>query len=36
MGIAVSGQTVMVEGMNFYRLKDGRVTDMWTQSTASR
>jgi hypothetical protein len=35
MGIPGSGQTVMVEGMNFYRLKDGRVSDMWTQSTAS-
>jgi steroid delta-isomerase-like uncharacterized protein len=31
MGIAASGQTVRVEGMNFYRLKDGRVTDIWTQ-----
>ena len=31
MGIRASGQTIRVEGMNFYRLKDGRVTDMWTQ-----
>src|SRR6516225_8426350 len=26
MGIPTSGQTVRVEGMNFYRLQDGRVT----------
>jgi steroid delta-isomerase-like uncharacterized protein len=31
MGIPASGQPVRVEGMNFYRLKDGRVTDMWMQ-----
>ena len=31
MGIPASGQAVSVEGMNFYRLKDGRVTDIWTQ-----
>jgi steroid delta-isomerase-like uncharacterized protein len=31
MGIRPAGQTVRVEGMNFYRLKDGRVTDIWTQ-----
>jgi steroid delta-isomerase-like uncharacterized protein len=31
MGIPASGQTIKVEGMNFYRLKDGRVTDVWTQ-----
>ena len=31
MEIPASGQTVRVEGMNFYRLKDGRVTDIWTQ-----
>jgi steroid delta-isomerase-like uncharacterized protein len=31
MGIPASGQTISVEGMNFYRLKDGRVTDIWTQ-----
>ena len=31
MGIPASGQAIRVEGMNFYRLRDGRVTDMWTQ-----
>ena len=31
MGIPASGQTIRVEGMNFYRLKDGRVTDVWAQ-----
>jgi steroid delta-isomerase-like uncharacterized protein len=31
MGIPASGQAIRVEGMNFYRLKDGRVTDIWTQ-----
>ncbi|MGH3207899.1 MAG: ester cyclase [Trebonia sp.] len=31
MGIPASGQAVRVEGMNFYRVKDGRVTDIWTQ-----
>jgi steroid delta-isomerase-like uncharacterized protein len=31
MGIPASGQTIRVEGMNFYRLKNGRVTDIWTQ-----
>ena len=31
MGIPPTGQTIKVEGMNFYRLKDGRVTDVWTQ-----
>jgi steroid delta-isomerase-like uncharacterized protein len=31
MGIPASGQTIRVEGMNFYRLADGRVTDIWTQ-----
>jgi steroid delta-isomerase-like uncharacterized protein len=31
MGIPASGQVIKVEGMNFYRLKDGRVTDIWTQ-----
>ena len=34
MGIPATGQTVRVEGMNFYRLKDGRVTDIWTQFDA--
>ena len=31
MGIPASGQVIRVEGMNFYRLKGGRVTDIWTQ-----
>ena len=31
IGIPPTGQTIKVEGMNFYRLKDGRVTDVWTQ-----
>jgi len=31
MRIPASGQTISVEGMNFYRLKNGRVTDIWTQ-----
>jgi steroid delta-isomerase-like uncharacterized protein len=31
MGIPASGQVIRVEGMNFYRLKDGRVTDIWMQ-----
>jgi SnoaL-like polyketide cyclase len=31
MGIPASGQTIKVEGMNFYRLKGSRVTDIWTQ-----
>ena len=31
MGIPAAGQKITVEGMNFYRLKDGRVTDIWTQ-----
>jgi steroid delta-isomerase-like uncharacterized protein len=31
MGIAPTGQKIRVEGMNFYRLKNGRVTDLWTQ-----
>jgi steroid delta-isomerase-like uncharacterized protein len=31
MGIPATGQRIRVEGMNFYRLKDGRVTDIWTQ-----
>ena len=31
MGIPASGHKIRVEGMNFYRLKDGRVTDIWTQ-----
>jgi steroid delta-isomerase-like uncharacterized protein len=35
MGIPASGQAIRVEGMNFYRLKDGRVTDVWTQFDAA-
>ena len=31
MGIPASSQPIRVEGMNFYRLKGGRVTDIWTQ-----
>jgi len=31
LGIPASGQKIKVEGMNFYHLKDGRVTDIWTQ-----
>jgi steroid delta-isomerase-like uncharacterized protein len=31
MGIPACGQTIRVEGMNFYRLSNGRVTDVWTQ-----
>jgi steroid delta-isomerase-like uncharacterized protein len=31
MGIPAAGQRIRVEGMNFYRLKDGHVTDIWTQ-----
>ena len=31
MGIPASGQAIRIDGMNFYRLKDGLVTDIWTQ-----
>ena len=31
MGIPATGQKIRVEGMNFYRLREGRVTDIWTQ-----
>ena len=31
MGIRASGQTIRIDGMNFYRLRGGRVTDIWTQ-----
>jgi steroid delta-isomerase-like uncharacterized protein len=31
LGLPANGQAIRVEGMNFYRLKDGRVTDLWTQ-----
>jgi steroid delta-isomerase-like uncharacterized protein len=31
MGIPATGQAVRVEGMNFYHLRDGLITDVWTQ-----
>jgi predicted ester cyclase len=31
MGIVAAGQEIRVEGMNFYHLKNGRVTETWTQ-----
>lgn len=31
MGIPARGQRIRVEGMNFYGLEGGRVTDVWTQ-----
>jgi steroid delta-isomerase-like uncharacterized protein len=31
MGIPAGGRTIRVEGMNFYRLEGGRVTEIWTQ-----
>ena len=31
MGIPARGQRIEVEGMNFYRIADGRITDVWTQ-----
>ena len=31
MGIPPAGREIRVEGMNFYRLKEGRVTDIWAQ-----
>jgi len=34
MGIPPAGQAISVEGMNFYRLKNGRVADIWTQFDA--
>ena len=34
MGIPAAGQRIRVEGTNFYRLEDGRVTDIWAQSDA--
>jgi steroid delta-isomerase-like uncharacterized protein len=34
MRIPANGQAMRVEGMNFYRLKNGRVTDVWAQSDA--
>lgn len=29
--VPATGRQVSVEGMNFYRLEDGRITDVWTQ-----
>jgi steroid delta-isomerase-like uncharacterized protein len=34
MGIAANGQAIEIEGMNFYRVREGRVTDVWTQFDA--
>ena len=31
-GVAPTGNRVSIPGMNFYRLMDGRITDIWTQS----
>jgi len=31
MGIPATGKRIRVEGMNFYRLANGRITDVWTQ-----
>jgi steroid delta-isomerase-like uncharacterized protein len=31
MGIPARGQAISVEGMSFYRLAGGRITDIWTQ-----
>jgi len=31
MGVPGQRQAINVEGMNFYRLRNGRVTDIWTQ-----
>jgi len=31
MGIPARGQEISVEGMSFYRLAGGRITDIWTQ-----
>jgi steroid delta-isomerase-like uncharacterized protein len=31
MGVAPTGRTVTVEGMNVYRFAGGRITEMWTQ-----
>ena len=35
MGLPAAGQPIRVEGMNFYRLRDGLVTDIWTQFDAA-
>ena len=34
-GIPANGQAISVEGMNFYRLENGRVTYIWTQFDAA-
>jgi steroid delta-isomerase-like uncharacterized protein len=34
LGIPASGRRISVEGMNFYHLRDGRITDVWTQFDA--
>lgn len=34
MGIPPTGKQITVEGMNFYHLRDGRITDVWTQFDA--
>jgi steroid delta-isomerase-like uncharacterized protein len=31
MGIPPTDKQIAVEGMNFYRLRGGRITDVWTQ-----
>jgi steroid delta-isomerase-like uncharacterized protein len=31
MGIPPTGKRIRVEGMNFYRLANGRITEVWTQ-----
>jgi steroid delta-isomerase-like uncharacterized protein len=31
MGMPATGKRIRVEGMNFYKLADGRVTEVWTQ-----
>ena len=36
MGISAVGRPTRVEGMNFYRLDDGRVTDIWVQFDTPR
>jgi steroid delta-isomerase-like uncharacterized protein len=30
-GVPATGKRVTVEGMNFYRLSGGKITDVWTQ-----
>ncbi len=33
-GIPATGKQIRVEGMNFYTLSDGRITEVWTQFDA--